>query len=106
MYSLVVEYPIGRQVWWKPFKATGPQAVADVDGDGRFEIGGVTAGQLYNWPKFYAVDGPDKEFLCYDALTGVVKWTFPLGRRQRAWLRPTWTATGSRSSSSARRTGD
>lgn len=79
MYSLVAEYPIGHQVWWRPFKATGPQAVADVDGDGRFEIGGVTAGQLYNWPKFYAVDGPDKEFLCYDALTGAVKWTYPLG---------------------------
>ncbi len=79
MYSLAAEHPIGRQVWWRPFKATGPQAVADVDGDGAFEIGGVTAGQLYNWPKFYAVPGPDKEFLCYDALTGAVKWTLPLG---------------------------
>jgi hypothetical protein len=78
-YSLVVEDLAGRQRWWKPFIATGLEAIADVDGDGRMEIGGVTAGQLYNWPEFYPVDGPDKEFLCYDALTGEVKWTYPLG---------------------------
>ncbi|HZP81324.1 MAG TPA: FG-GAP-like repeat-containing protein [Chthonomonadaceae bacterium] len=78
-YSLVVEDLAGRQRWWKPFIATGLEAIADVDGDGRMEIGGVTAGQLYHWPEFYPVDGPDKEFLCYDALTGEVKWTYPLG---------------------------
>lgn len=78
-YSLVVETLAGDQRWWKPFRATGPQGVADVDGDGRVEVGGVTAGQLYNWPDFYAVDGPDKEFLCYDALTGTVRWSLPLG---------------------------
>jgi hypothetical protein len=78
-YSLVVENLDGTQRWWKPFMAMGMEAVADVDGDGRMEVGGVTVGQLYNWPEFYAVDGPDKEFLCYDALTGEVKWTYPLG---------------------------
>jgi outer membrane protein assembly factor BamB len=76
---MVAEGEVGRQSWWKPFRATGPQAVADVDGDGRYEIGGVTVGQLYNWPAFYAVDGPDKEFLCYDALSGRLKWSYPLG---------------------------
>ncbi len=78
-YSMVAEGEIGRQSWWKPFRATGPQAVADVDNDGRYEIGGVTAGQLYNWPRFYAVNGPDKEFLCCDALTGRILWSYPLG---------------------------
>lgn len=74
MYSVVAESPIGKQRWWRPFRPHGQQAVADVDGDGRYEIGGVTAGQLYNWPRFYAVDGPNREFVCYDALRGNVKW--------------------------------
>jgi outer membrane protein assembly factor BamB len=78
-YSMLADTMEGEQLWWKPFRATGHQAVADVDGDGRLEVGGVTAGQLYNWPQFYAVDGPNKEFMCYDALTGEVKWSFPLG---------------------------
>jgi outer membrane protein assembly factor BamB len=77
-YSLVVENLNGEQTWWKPFMATGMEAVADVDGDGRMEVGGVTTGQLYNWPDFYAVDGPNKEFVCCDALTGEVKWSYPL----------------------------
>ncbi len=78
-YSLVVEDLAGRQRWWKPFIATGLEAIADVDGDGQMEIGGVTAGQLYNWPQFYPVDGPNREFLCIEAATGQVKWTYPLG---------------------------
>jgi hypothetical protein len=79
VYSLVVENEIGKQSWWRPFRATGPQAVADIDGDGRYEIGGVSAGQLYNWPQFYAVDSLDKMFVCYDALTGRVNWSLALG---------------------------
>jgi outer membrane protein assembly factor BamB len=74
MYSVVVESPVGSQRWWRPFRPFGQQAVADVDGDGCYEIGGVTAGQLYNWPQFYAVDGPNRDFVCYDALRGNIKW--------------------------------
>lgn len=77
-YSLVVESTAGIQRWWKPFMAHGLECAADVDGDGKVEIGGVTAGQLYNWPEFYAVDGPNKQFVCCDALTGEIRWTYPV----------------------------
>ena len=85
MYSVLAESPIGNQRWWRPANSslrdfgTGPGAVADTDGDGRAEIGLITSGQLYNWPKFFRVDGPDKDFLCYDALTGKMRWRVPIG---------------------------
>ncbi len=85
MYSVLTENPVGKQPWWHPANSslrdfgTGPGAVADVDGDSRLEIGLITSGQLYNWPKFYRVDGPDKDFLCYDAATGRLKWKHPVG---------------------------
>ena len=78
-YSVTAEYVNGEQLWWRPFQSGWkPAGVADVDGDGRFEIGSVTIGQLYNWPEFYPVDGPDMQFVCMDALTGEIKWEFPV----------------------------
>lgn len=78
-YSLTAEKLNGEQLWWRPFQSGWkPAGVADVDGDGRMEIGSATFGQLYNWPEFYPVDGPDGQFICLDALTGETKWEFPL----------------------------
>ncbi|MBN1349241.1 hypothetical protein JXJ21_07520 [candidate division KSB1 bacterium] len=78
-YSVTVERLNGEQLWWRPFMSGWkPAGIADVDGDGRVEIGSVTIGQLYNWPQFYPVDGPNMQFVCMDALTGETKWEFPV----------------------------
>ncbi|MBN1349244.1 hypothetical protein JXJ21_07535 [candidate division KSB1 bacterium] len=77
VYSVVAEKLTGEQLWWRPFFTyRHPCGLADVDGDGQLEIGGVTLGQLYNWPNIYPVDGPDEQFVCMDALTGRTKWEF------------------------------
>lgn len=79
VYSITAENLNGEQLWWRPFSSGWkPAGIADVDGDGRVEIGSATFGQLYNWPQFYPVDGPDGQFICLDALTGETKWEFPL----------------------------
>jgi len=79
VYSVVVEKLDGEQMWWRPFFAyRHPCGVADVDGDDRLEIGGVTMGQIYNWPNIYPVEGPHMQFVCMDALTGETKWEFPV----------------------------
>jgi outer membrane protein assembly factor BamB len=69
----------GRSRWLHWLAPTGTQCVADIDGDGKYSVGGVTAGEIYQLPNLHAVDGPDREFLCYDALTGDLNWSLPLG---------------------------
>jgi outer membrane protein assembly factor BamB len=62
-------------VRWRHWLApTGTGAVADVDGDGRPEVGGMTAGNIYHLPDLKPKEGPDREFLCFDAATGATKW--------------------------------
>ncbi len=69
----------GRSRWLHWLAPTGTQCVADIDADGKLAVGGMTAGEIYQLPNLHAVDGPDQEFLCYDALTGNLKWSLPLG---------------------------
>jgi hypothetical protein len=69
----------GRSRWLHWISPTGTGCVAEVDGDGKATVGAVTAGEIYQLPNLHAVDGPQKEFLCYDALTGGLKWSLPLG---------------------------
>lgn len=65
----------GAVRWLHWLAPTGTQAVADVDGDGRAEMGGMTAGKIYHLPDLKPKEGPDREFLCFDAATGQTKWT-------------------------------
>jgi hypothetical protein len=87
-----------RIAWSVPVggDAVTPEFV-DLNGDGRKEalisrggklsavrldgtvVGAITAGEIYELPNLHAVPGPDKEFLCYDAMTGVLDWSLPLG---------------------------
>ena len=69
----------GRSRWLHWLSPTGTACVADVDGDGKASVGAVTAGEIYELPNLHAVEGPDKEFLCYDAMTGGLKWSLALG---------------------------
>lgn len=78
-WALTTDDPTGRRRWLHWLAPTGPQAVADIDGDGSLSIGGVTAGEIYHLPDLHAVEGPDKEFLCYEASSGDLKWSLPLG---------------------------
>jgi len=79
-YSLVLEHLNGKQKWWKPFMANrSPAGIADVNGDNKLEVGAYTVGQVYNWPDFYAVDGPNNEFVCYDLNSGKLLWKHFIG---------------------------
>jgi hypothetical protein len=79
-YSLVLEYLDGKQKWWKPFMANrSPAGIADVNGDNKLEVGSYTVGQVYNWPDFYAVNGPNNEFVCYDLKSGDLLWKHFIG---------------------------
>ncbi len=77
-WSVLSDEARGSRRWVRSFASTGTQGVR-TDGDGRLEVGGVTAGQLYTWPELKPVDGPDKEFVCQDAQTGDTRWSVPLG---------------------------
>ncbi|MGH7134922.1 MAG: FG-GAP repeat domain-containing protein, partial [Pirellulales bacterium] len=46
-WSLSADAPDGAQLWNHWLAPTGVHAVGDIDGDGQWEIGGVTAGQIY-----------------------------------------------------------
>ncbi len=80
-YSLVAETWEGEQMWWKPFMSRWhPGAVADVDGDGWLEVGAPTWGQVYHWPApFDPVPGLGRAFVCLEAATGAIKWTYDPG---------------------------
>jgi len=79
-YSLVLEDIEGNQKWWKPFMANrSPAGIADVNGDQQLEVGAYTVGQVYNWPDFYAVNGPNNEFVCYDLKSGDLLWKHFIG---------------------------
>jgi hypothetical protein len=80
-YSLVAETFSGHQVWWKPMMSTWhPGVIADVDGDGRLEVGAVTWGQVFNWPApIEPVPGLDRAFVCLDLESGEVKWAYDPG---------------------------
>ena len=56
-----------------------PAGIADVNGDNKLEVGSYTVGQVYNWPDFYAVDGPNNEFVCYDLNNGELLWKHFIG---------------------------
>src|SRR5690606_22138533 len=69
------------QRWWKPFMGGWrPGAVADVDGDGRLEIGAPTWGKVFTWPPPMApVEGLGRVLACLDLETGEVRWTYDPG---------------------------
>jgi outer membrane protein assembly factor BamB len=79
MWSLAADGRDGARLWNHWMAPTGVQAVGDIDGDGQLEIGGVTAGQIYELPSLAPLDGPDRDFLCHDLTTGRLKWSLPLG---------------------------
>jgi outer membrane protein assembly factor BamB len=81
IWSLAADSPDGAQLWNHWLAPTGVHAVGDLDGDGQWEIGGVTAGQIYALPALNPVEGPDREFLCHDLTTGRLKWSLPVGTR-------------------------
>jgi outer membrane protein assembly factor BamB len=81
IWSLAADDADGRQIWNHWQAPTGVHAVGDIDGDGKLEIGGVSAGQIYELPSLAPLDGPDGDFLCHDLATGRLKWTLPLGTR-------------------------
>jgi hypothetical protein len=84
--SLVAETPDGYRLWWKPVPISlrHAGAVADVDGDGRLEIGTPTWGEAYNClttVTWEPLPGPGlgRAFVCLDLATGEVKWTYDPG---------------------------
>jgi hypothetical protein len=71
--SLVAETLGGDQLWWKCImNEFHPGTVADVDGDGRLEVGTPTWGRAYHWLS----PGLGRAFVCLDLVTGEVKWTY------------------------------
>ncbi len=80
-YSLTVDQRDGTQRWWKPFMGGWrPGAVADVDGDGRLEIGAPTWGKVFTWPPPMApVEGLGRVLACLDLASGEVRWTYDPG---------------------------